>query len=189
MTAKKAVEQGKMEKISFRPMTWGDINMLQCMFNDHSGFGATDLSYHARQSDQHFALVGMIENKIVGLITATVKIAQDRTLLDIKPPFIPTYLYRQAEMAEDNCTGLDQDDSADRGDLSPETKLTHEFKLAMIAHAQNNNNRLERYKYGLAEGPIFREIPTSDFLDQQTTNTIESTVRSAQAPAANMSPP
>ncbi len=178
-----------MDKISFRPMTWGDINMLQCMFNDHSGFGATDLSYHARNSDQHFALIATMGNKTVGFITAKVKGPNAPSILDIKQPFIPTYLYRQAEVADEETLPENQDALSENGDLTPETKLTHEFKLAMIAYAKSKNDALETYRYGLAEGPIFREIPVSAQDDNSAQTQGNTGVTQPLSCAANMSPP
>ena len=185
---KQAVEQGNMEKISFRPMRWGDKTILQCMFNDHSGLGATDFDHYAKPSDQHFALIAEMRNRIAGFITAKVKGLNDPTILDIKQPFIATFLYRQAEIAEEETLPENVDAPSKNGDLTPEIKLTHEFKLAMIAYAKSKNSTLETYRYGLAEGPIFSEIPVNTQEEVPAETQGNSWVTQHQFTAANISP-
>lgn len=143
--AKQAVEQGNMKDVSFRPLQWGDIGLLQQIFSDHSGFTGLNLSNLSRKSDRHFAIVAVRDHQIVGLMTANAKGNDTNQKLEIKPPFFHNVLLN-----------ISKREVRALSDLPAETSLLHEFKLAMIDHARKNNKALTTLVYGFStETPIY----------------------------------
>lgn len=158
-----------MEKLSFRPIAWGDIHILQAMFHESGGFGAHDLTALSRNPKDRFALVASTSSRIVGLVTANIHRDTTEACLEIHTPFMMSYLYYQAEKEHEE----QQSDAFNKGipdsefDLSPITRLNHEFKLAMISYAQARNPDLTKYRYAFSEGPIFVPAQPEQHVFQQ----------------------
>ncbi|MDY0029511.1 MAG: hypothetical protein RBR86_06165 [Pseudobdellovibrionaceae bacterium] len=163
-----------MEKLSFRPMAWEDIHILQAMFHESGGFGANDLTALSRTPKDRFALVANAGSRIVGLVTANILGEEEKACLEIHTPFMMSYLYCQAEKdhEEQQSTTFHAGISDNNFDLSPVTRLTHEFKLAMISYARSRNPGLAKYRYAFSEGPIFDPIPPEQGDFQKTEDII-----------------